>query len=66
MVAGIAETQEKILLCYGNVYSYMKNFEANQPMLSHPDKIYPGQMLRIPAKLIFSGFFYIILWGESH
>ena len=24
-------------------------FEANQPMLSHPDKIYPGQILRIPA-----------------
>ena len=24
-------------------------FEANKPMLSHPDKIYPGQKLRIPA-----------------
>lgn len=24
-------------------------FEANKPMLSHPDKIYPGQILRIPA-----------------
>lgn len=23
-------------------------FEANRPMLSHPDKIYPGQILRIP------------------
>lgn len=23
-------------------------FEANKPMLTHPDKIYPGQMLRIP------------------
>ena len=23
-------------------------FDANRPMLSHPDKIYPGQMLRIP------------------
>ncbi len=23
-------------------------FEANTPMLSHPDKIYPGQILRIP------------------
>ena len=23
-------------------------FEANKPMLSHPDKIYPGQVLRIP------------------
>ncbi len=24
-------------------------FEANKPMLTHPDKIYPGQVLRIPA-----------------
>ncbi len=23
-------------------------FEANKPMLTHPDKIYPGQILRIP------------------
>ena len=23
-------------------------FEANRPMLTHPDKIYPGQALRIP------------------
>lgn len=34
---------------YGNANDYMKIFEANKPMLSHPDKIYPGQMLRIPA-----------------
>ena len=27
---------------------YTVIFEANRPMLSHPDKIYPGQMLRIP------------------
>ena len=33
----------------GNANAYTKIFEANQPMLSHPDKIYPGQMLRIPA-----------------
>jgi len=26
----------------------MKIFEANKPMLSEPDKIYPGQVLRIP------------------
>ena len=25
-------------------------FEANRPMLSDPDKIYPGQVLRIPAR----------------
>ncbi len=34
---------------YGNANDYMKIFEANKPMLSHPDKIYPGQVLRIPA-----------------
>jgi nucleoid-associated protein YgaU len=33
---------------YGNANAYMKIFEANKPMLSHPDKIYPGQLLRIP------------------
>lgn len=27
---------------------YTEIFEANRPMLSHPDKIYPGQVLRIP------------------
>lgn len=33
---------------YGNANAYMKIFEANKPMLTHPDKIYPGQTLRIP------------------
>jgi nucleoid-associated protein YgaU len=33
---------------YGDANKYMPIFEANKPMLSHPDKIYPGQMLRIP------------------
>lgn len=35
---------------YGNANAYMKIFEANKPMLSHPDKIYPGQTLRIPPQ----------------
>jgi nucleoid-associated protein YgaU len=35
---------------YGNANAYMKIFEANKPMLSHPDKIYPGQNLRIPPQ----------------
>ena len=34
---------------YGNAGKYPVIFEANKPMLSHPDKIYPGQKLRIPA-----------------
>ncbi|MDW8845878.1 peptidoglycan-binding protein LysM [Erwinia sp. MMLR14_017] len=33
---------------YGDAGKYNKIFEANKPMLSHPDKIYPGQTLRIP------------------
>ncbi|MCB0514100.1 MAG: peptidoglycan-binding protein LysM [Bacteroidetes bacterium] len=33
---------------YGNANDYNKIFEANKPMLSHPDKIYVGQVLRIP------------------
>ena len=33
---------------YGDANQYMKIFEANKPMLSHPDRIYPGQKLRIP------------------
>jgi nucleoid-associated protein YgaU len=33
---------------YGDPNKYMTIFEANKPMLKHPDKIYPGQMLRIP------------------
>ena len=31
----------------GNANAYMKIFEANKPMLKDPDKIYPGQLLRI-------------------
>ncbi|MDM0038550.1 peptidoglycan-binding protein LysM [Variovorax sp. J22G21] len=33
---------------YGDANKYNAIFEANKPMLSHPDKIYPGQKLRIP------------------
>ena len=33
---------------YGDPNKYMKIFEANKPMLKEPDKIYPGQVLRIP------------------
>ena len=33
---------------YGDPNKYNIIFEANRPMLSHPDKIYPGQRLRIP------------------
>jgi nucleoid-associated protein YgaU len=33
---------------YGDPNKYPKIFDANKPMLTHPDKIYPGQLLRIP------------------
>lgn len=33
---------------YGDPMKYPVIFEANKPMLEHPDKIYPGQVLRIP------------------
>ena len=33
---------------YGNAMKYPMIFEANKPMLTDPDKIYPGQVLRIP------------------
>ncbi|KAB7647770.1 peptidoglycan-binding protein LysM [Polymorphobacter fuscus] len=33
---------------YGDPNKYMKIFEANKPMLTDPDKIYPGQVLRVP------------------
>jgi len=32
----------------GKASKYTLIFEANKPMLTHPDKIYPGQVLRIP------------------
>ena len=35
---------------YGDANKYNKIFEANKPLLSHPDKIYPGQVLRIPPQ----------------
>lgn len=34
---------------YGDANKYPVIFEANKPMLSDPNKIYPGQKLRIPA-----------------
>jgi nucleoid-associated protein YgaU len=33
---------------YGDYMKYPAIFEANKPMLEHPDLIYPGQVLRIP------------------
>jgi len=33
---------------YGDANKYPLIFEANRPMLTDPNKIYPGQVLRIP------------------
>lgn len=47
VVAG--ETLSKIAKEHlGSANKYMVIFEANKPMLKDPDKIYPGQVLRIP------------------
>jgi nucleoid-associated protein YgaU len=35
---------------YGDATAYPAIFAANTPMLKHPDKIYPGQVLRIPPR----------------
>jgi len=33
---------------YGKASAYMKIFEANREIISDPNKIYPGQKIRIP------------------
>jgi len=33
---------------YGDAMKYPVIFKANKPMLDNPDRIYPGQVLRIP------------------
>jgi len=35
---------------YGDASLYPEIFDANRPMLKDPDLIYPGQVLRIPAR----------------
>lgn len=43
------DTLSKVSLdVYGVIGLYDAIFAANQPMLTHPDKIFPGQVLRIP------------------
>ena len=43
------ETLSAIAKAYlGSASKYNAIFEANRPMLSDPDRIYPGQTLRIP------------------
>ena len=35
---------------YGNANEWKRIFEANEDVLKDPDKIFPGQHLKIPAK----------------
>lgn len=35
---------------YGNANEYHKVFEANREVIQDPDKIFPGQKIRIPKK----------------
>lgn len=46
------DTLSKIAKTYYNdPMKYTQIFEANKPMLADPDKIYPGQTLRIPKDI---------------
>lgn len=36
---------------YGNAMKYPQLFEANREVIEDPDKIYPGQKIRIPASV---------------
>lgn len=43
------DTLSKIAKAHcGDAMKYMEIFEANKPMLDDPNKIYPGQVIRIP------------------
>ena len=35
---------------YGDANAYNRIFEANRDVIADPDKIYPGQKLKIPPK----------------
>ena len=35
---------------YGNANAWQQIFDANRDQLSNPDRIKPGQVLKIPAK----------------
>jgi nucleoid-associated protein YgaU len=37
---------------YGDANKYNQIFEANREVIKHPDKIYPGQQIRIPKKVM--------------
>jgi nucleoid-associated protein YgaU len=35
---------------YGDARAYQKIFQANEPLLKDPNRIYPGQVLRLPER----------------
>lgn len=43
-LSGISEAR------YGDPSRWKEIFEANRPMLDDPDRIYPGQVLRVPGR----------------
>jgi nucleoid-associated protein YgaU len=47
---------------YGTMQAYEVIFEANKPMLEHPDRIYPDQVLRIP---VLAGLTHTVKPGQS-
>jgi nucleoid-associated protein YgaU len=45
------DSLSKIAKCeYGNAKEWNRIYEANRDILKDPDKIYPGQELKIPPK----------------
>lgn len=57
------DTLSKVALAqYGNMHLYNHIFDANRPMLSHPDEIYPGQVLRVPP---LSGATHTVASGDT-
>ena len=48
---------------YGDANKYMAIFEANRDKLNHPDEIFPGQTLSIPA--LGAGQIHVVASGET-
>ena len=51
---------------YGDANKYMVIFEANRNILNHPDEIFPGQTLNIPALGAGGGAqYHVVARGET-
>lgn len=50
---------------YSDASLYPMIFEANKPMLKHPDAIYPGQVLRIPQQPPAAAVTHTVVSGDT-